>query len=213
MTSNQMRTRQLTYLAQRATGSGIAIIMFTESDLIWMQHALTLARRAEQEGEVTVGAVLVKSVAEIFTMPTHYHRVSETGGLLASECGALLSTFFKARRRAVREEVMPQPQADAELQLRNGPVRAAFDGGAGWHRRSSANALYGLLWPRITLILCGPWRGTEVAIPAPTRNRLGLTPTWVRIPPSPPILARNYLNIKNIFPSAGSFVPHSVPHA
>src|SRR3569623_190987 len=61
MTSNQMRTRQLTYLAQRATGSGIAIIMFTESDLIWMQHALTLARRAEQEGEVPVGAVLVKN--------------------------------------------------------------------------------------------------------------------------------------------------------
>src|SRR3569832_2358961 len=61
MTSNQMRTRQLTYLAQRATGSGIAIIMFTESDLIWMQHALTLARRAEQEGEVPMGAVLVKN--------------------------------------------------------------------------------------------------------------------------------------------------------
>src|SRR3569832_2431669 len=34
--------------------------MFTESDLIWMQYALTLARRAEQEGEVPVGAVLVK---------------------------------------------------------------------------------------------------------------------------------------------------------
>ena len=168
--------------------------MFTESDLIWMQHALTLARRAEQEGEVPVGAVLVKhgevvgegwnrpiagrdptahaeimalragaqtlgnyrladttlyvtlepcvmcagaiiharvarvvygaddsktgavkSVAEIFTMPTHNHRVSVTGGLLASECGALLSTFFKARRLAVREEAMPTPpQADAE---------------------------------------------------------------------------------------------------
>src|SRR3569832_2741348 len=194
MTSNQMRTRQLTYLAQRATGSGIAIIMFTESDLIWMQHALTLARRAEQEGEVPVGAVLVKngevvgegwnrpiagrdptahaelmalragaqtlgnyrladtplyvtlarcvmcagaiirarvarvvygaddpktgavkSVAEIFTMPTHNHRVSVTGGLLASECGALLSTYFRARRLAKREEAMPTPpQADAE---------------------------------------------------------------------------------------------------
>src|SRR3569832_1792693 len=34
--------------------------MFTESDLIWMQYALPLARRAEQEGEVPVGAVLVK---------------------------------------------------------------------------------------------------------------------------------------------------------
>src|SRR3569832_1167445 len=133
--------------------------MFTESDLIWMQHALTLARRAEQEGEVPdgaetlgnyrladttlyvtlepcvmcAGAIIharvarvvygaddsktgaVKSVAEIFTMPTHNHRVSVTGGLLASECGALVSTFFKARRLALREEAMPTPpQADAE---------------------------------------------------------------------------------------------------
>lgn len=57
----------------------------------------------------------VKSVAEIFNMPTHNHRVSVTGGVLASECGALLSTFFKTRRRAVREEAIPAPpQAEAE---------------------------------------------------------------------------------------------------
>src|SRR3569832_2912120 len=46
----------------------------------------------------------VKSVAEIFTMQTHYHRVSVTGGMLASECGAMLSTFFRERRRAMQEE-------------------------------------------------------------------------------------------------------------
>src|SRR3569623_3101915 len=140
--------------------------MFTESDLIWMQNDLNLERRSEKEGEVPVGAVLVKivcivgyvrnrpiashyptahaeimalragaqtlgnyrladttlyvplepcvmcagaiiharvarvvygaddpktgavkSVAVIFTMPPHNHRVSVTGGLLASECG------------------------------------------------------------------------------------------------------------------------------
>src|SRR5579872_3021197 len=33
-----------------------------------------------------------------------------------------------------------------------------------------------------------PWRGTEAVTTAPTRNRLGAKrPTWVRIPPSPPI--------------------------
>ena len=162
--------------------------MSTESDLIWMRHALALARRAEQEGEVPVGAVLVnngelvgegwnrpisgrdptahaeivalragaqvldnyrlagttlyvtlepcvmctgaiiharvarlvygaddpktgavKSVAGIFDMPTHNHRVSVTGGVLATECGAMLSAFFKARRRATREEALPAP--------------------------------------------------------------------------------------------------------
>ena len=30
-------------------------------------------------------------------------------------------------------------------------------------------------------------RGTEVAITAPTRNRMGGNATWVRIPPSPPM--------------------------
>lgn len=168
--------------------------MSTESDSIWMQHALALARRAEQEGEVPVGAVLVKngelvgegwnrpisgrdptahaeivalragaqtlgnyrladttlyvtlepcvmcagaiiharvtrlvygaddpktgavkSVAGIFDMPAHNHRVSVTGGILATECGALLSAFFKARRRATPEEALSAPpQAEGE---------------------------------------------------------------------------------------------------
>ena len=30
-----------------------------DSDIFWMQHALTLANRAESEGEVPVGAVVV----------------------------------------------------------------------------------------------------------------------------------------------------------
>jgi len=32
---------------------------FTDQDLAWMQHALKLARKAEAEGEVPVGAVVV----------------------------------------------------------------------------------------------------------------------------------------------------------
>lgn len=37
-------------------------------------------------------------------------------------------------------------------------------------------------------------RGTEVAITGPTRNRVGgYTPTWVRIPPSPPFITSEAL--------------------
>lgn len=42
-------------------GSGkLGGMEFTESDHHWMQHALLLARRAEAEGEVPIGAVLVR---------------------------------------------------------------------------------------------------------------------------------------------------------
>ena len=50
--------------------------------------------------------------------------------------------------------------------------------------------------PRPARPQCGladrnPRRGTEAVTTAPTRNRLGaLRPTWVRIPPSPPLKAR-----------------------
>lgn len=193
-----MRITQLTHVRSRderrqRRGSGIAIIMFTESDLIWMQHALTLARRAEQEGEVPVGAVLVKnsriigegwnrpiashdptahaeimalragalslsnyrltdttlyvtlepcvmcagaivharvqrvvygttdpktgaagSVADVFAIPAN-HRVAVVGGVCAEECGSLLSAFFQARRKALREDAeraIPRSQTE-----------------------------------------------------------------------------------------------------
>ncbi|MDP1707954.1 MAG: tRNA adenosine(34) deaminase TadA [Gammaproteobacteria bacterium] len=148
------------------------------SDSDWMQHALLLADRAQQEGEVPVGAVLVlkgELIAEGWNRPiaahdptahaeimalragaarlgnyrlsdtTLYvtlepcvmcagamvhariqrlvfgahdpkagaivsvfnildstrlnHRVEHAGGLLAEECGAILSRFFEARRK------------------------------------------------------------------------------------------------------------------
>ncbi|MFI4938073.1 MAG: tRNA adenosine(34) deaminase TadA [Candidatus Berkiellales bacterium] len=43
-----------------------------DNDLRWMQHALELAKRAEQQGEVPVGAVLVKDqviIGEGFNCP------------------------------------------------------------------------------------------------------------------------------------------------
>lgn len=149
----------------------------TDSD--WMQHALTLADRAQQEGEVPVGAVLVlngeliaegwnrpiaahdptahaeimalragaaklgnyrlndttlyvtlepcvmcagamvharirrlvygasdpkagaiQSVFNILDSTRLNHRVEHAGGLLAEECGGMLSRFFEARRKA-----------------------------------------------------------------------------------------------------------------
>ena len=147
-----------------------------------MRHALGLARRAEQEGEVPVGAVLVKdgaligegwnrpiathdptahaeimalraggrtlsnyrlgettlyvtlepcvmcvgavvharvgrlvygaadpkagaagSVADIFKADHFNHRVAVAGGVLAEECGAMLTAFFRARRQSSRQ--------------------------------------------------------------------------------------------------------------
>jgi tRNA(adenine34) deaminase len=149
-----------------------------ETDIQWMRHALQLAERARAEGEVPVGAVLVKddqvigegwnrsiichdptahaeilalrsgaralnnyrlvattlyvtlepcvmcagaviharvsrivygasdpktgaagSVMEIFAAPFINHRVAVAGGVMAKECGVLLSSFFKERRR------------------------------------------------------------------------------------------------------------------
>lgn len=147
------------------------------NDIDWMQHALKLAERAQQEGEVPVGAVLVlndeiigegwnrpiaahdptahaeimalragaaklgnyrlndttlyvtlepcvmcagamvharikrlvfgandpkagaiKSVFNILDSARLNHRVEYVGGILADECGAILSRFFEARR-------------------------------------------------------------------------------------------------------------------
>ena len=149
-----------------------------ETDVRWMRHALGLAVRASAEGEVPVGAVLVKdgqvigegwnrpiidhdptahaeivalragaqalhnyrlvdttlyvtlepctmcagamihariarlvygaadpksgaagSVANLFAAAYVNHRLEVQGGILAEECGALLSAFFKERRR------------------------------------------------------------------------------------------------------------------
>jgi tRNA(adenine34) deaminase len=151
--------------------------VFTDDDKRWMQHALTLAKKAEVENEVPVGAVLVlkneiigegynqpiqlndpsshaeiqslraganaignyrilnatlyvtlepcmmcagamvharigrliygasdyktgaiQSAACLLDQPFHNHKVSYAAGLMAAECGAILSSFFRAKR-------------------------------------------------------------------------------------------------------------------
>jgi tRNA(adenine34) deaminase len=46
--------------AMAGTGAGPGPFCISESDEHWMRHALQLAQRAEAEGEVPVGAVLVR---------------------------------------------------------------------------------------------------------------------------------------------------------
>lgn len=149
-----------------------------EDDLHWMRHAIELAKRGQNDGEVPVGAVIVKdnqvvgegwnqpiglhdpsahaemvalreagknmsnyrlldttlyvtlepcvmcagaiiharvsrvvygasdpkagaagSIIDIFANNKINHHVSVEGGLLAAECGALLTGFFKAKRQ------------------------------------------------------------------------------------------------------------------
>src|SRR3569833_2608158 len=72
--------------------------MFTESNLIWMQHALTIARRAEQEGEVPVGAVLVKNgevVGEGWNRPIAGRDPTAHAELMALRDGALTLVNFR----------------------------------------------------------------------------------------------------------------------
>jgi tRNA(adenine34) deaminase len=60
--------------------------MADESDLHWMRHALTLAQRAEAEGEVPVGAVLVRDgaiVGEGWNRPIGLHDPSAHAEMLA----------------------------------------------------------------------------------------------------------------------------------
>lgn len=47
------------------------------------------------------------SVVDLFAQPLLNHRTSITGGVLEAECGALLSTFFAARRQAARAAATP----------------------------------------------------------------------------------------------------------
>jgi tRNA(adenine34) deaminase len=47
------------------------------------------------------------SVVDAFAEPRLNHHATVVGGVLADECGALLSTFFAERRRAERERRLP----------------------------------------------------------------------------------------------------------
>ena len=62
-----------------------------EADLKWMQHALTLAQRAADEGEVPVGAVLVKDnqmIAEGWNRPIASHDPTAHAEIMTLRAGA-----------------------------------------------------------------------------------------------------------------------------
>ena len=61
------------------------------TDEHWMQHALSLADRAEQEGEVPVGAVLIKDneiIAEGWNHPIAEHDPTAHAEIMALRAGA-----------------------------------------------------------------------------------------------------------------------------
>ncbi len=71
--------------------------MISETDQHWMRHALTLARRAEAEGEVPVGAVLVKDdamIGEGWNQPIGLHDPSAHAEMLAlRKAGSALQNY------------------------------------------------------------------------------------------------------------------------
>lgn len=68
-----------------------------ENDLAWMRHAYRLAQRAEQQGEVPVGAVLVKDerlIAEGWNRPIVDHDPSAHAEMIAiREGGKALNNY------------------------------------------------------------------------------------------------------------------------
>ena len=132
----------------------------------WMRHAMTLAKRAWDEREVPVGAVLVHnnregglvmqnyrlidatlyvtlepcvmcagamihsrigrvvfgardaktgaagSLMDVLHHPGMNHRVEITEGILADECAALLSDFFRMRRQEIKAQKKARSSTD-----------------------------------------------------------------------------------------------------
>ena len=71
--------------------------MNTETDIKWMERALELARKAEQAGEVPVGAVLVKDdqlIAEGWNQPILSHDATSHAEIMAMrEAGIKLNNY------------------------------------------------------------------------------------------------------------------------
>ena len=69
----------------------------TETDEAWMRHALRLAQRAEQQGEVPVGALLVKEdrcIAEGWNTPIATHDPTAHAELVAiRKAGLALANY------------------------------------------------------------------------------------------------------------------------
>jgi tRNA(adenine34) deaminase len=67
-------------------------------DVRWMEHALTLAQRAEAEGEVPVGAVLVhgeKILGEGWNRPIGTHDPSAHAEMMALRAAALAEKNYR----------------------------------------------------------------------------------------------------------------------
>ena len=65
--------------------------MFTDHDIFWMQYALTLAKKAAQQGDVPVGAVLVlheQVIGEGYNAATTQHDPTAHAEILALRAGA-----------------------------------------------------------------------------------------------------------------------------
>jgi tRNA(adenine34) deaminase len=69
----------------------------TEADLDWMRHAIRLAQRAEQQGEVPIGAVLVKDercIGEGWNKPIAEHDPTAHAEINAiRNAGAALANY------------------------------------------------------------------------------------------------------------------------
>lgn len=58
------------------------------------------------------------SVVDLFAEPRLNHHAAVEGGVLADECGALLTQFFESRRRGLERKESAAPVADAQSEGR-----------------------------------------------------------------------------------------------
>lgn len=69
----------------------------TETDAAWMRHAIRLAQRAEQQGEVPIGAVLIKEgicIGEGWNRPISAHDPTAHAEITAiRSAGAVLANY------------------------------------------------------------------------------------------------------------------------
>lgn len=70
----------------------------TPSDEQWMRYAIRLAQRAEQQGEVPVGAILVKDnrcIAEGWNQPIQHHDPTAHAEMLAIRQGGIALSNYR----------------------------------------------------------------------------------------------------------------------
>ncbi|TAL72163.1 MAG: tRNA adenosine(34) deaminase TadA [Burkholderiaceae bacterium] len=85
------------------------------------------------------------SVIDLFGQPKLNHQTNVQGGVLASECGALLQDFFQQKRQAMRDDAIDNPPLREDA-LRTPEARFADLPGYPWapHYLSDLPALAGL---------------------------------------------------------------------